>query len=532
MHDANPFKVRALNNAAFQIDRLGVQLSTLQPSELTGLPGIGKGIASDIVQLLNHASFDELDELLRITPAGVVSMLKIKGLGPKKLAVLWNQLGVESPGELLYACTENRLVALPGFGTKTQEKIKEAIEYNMANEGILLFADAELIVGEFISEFEKIAGFAPCMVSELRRKMELVPRMELLLEEQLENTIEILKKINSVDGINPDEETQSIELRYREQFDIFIYLSTTEEYQENLMLLTGPPEHLEELGLASAGNGITSEEELYSEMGYPYILPELRDLPLEQAAAVDADSLVKLSDIRGTIHNHSTWSDGANTLEEMAVAARNLGLEYLTICDHSKTAVYAGGLSIERLYEQWNEIDKLNLELAPFRIFKGIESDILNDGSLDYPDDILNQFELVVASVHSVLNMDEERATARLIKAIEHPATKMLGHPSGRLLLSRKPYPLNYPKIIDACKANNVIMELNANPRRLDIDWRYIPLCIEKGVKISINPDAHRIEGYQDMRYGIEVARKGGLTKDFLFNSASLDEMQQLIKNW
>ncbi|MCB0820237.1 MAG: DNA polymerase/3'-5' exonuclease PolX [Bacteroidetes bacterium] len=532
LHDANPFKVRSLNNAAFQIDRLGVQLSTLQPGELTALPGIGKGIASDIAQLLNHGSFNELDELLRITPAGVVSMLEIKGLGPKKLSQLWHSLGIESPGELLYACSENRLVSLPGFGTRTQEKIKEAIEYKMANQGILLYADAEFIVSEFIGEFEKIANYTPVVVSELRRKMEIIPSMELLADDSSDNLIEILKKIETVDGIDFKEEEDCIEFRFREQYEITIHLAQNEGFEERLMLLTGPAEHLEELGLASAGNGINTEEELYAEMGYPFILPELRDLPLEQAAAIDADSLVKLSDIKGTIHNHSTWSDGANTLEEMAVAARDLGLEYLIICDHSRTAVYAGGLSIGQLQEQWEEIDRLNSKLAPFHIFKGIESDILSDGSLDYPDDVLAKFDLVVASVHSVLNMDEERATARLIKAIEHPATKMLGHLSGRLLLSRKAYPLDYRKIIDACKANHVIMELNANPRRLDIDWRYIPMCMENGVKISVNPDAHRIEGYHDMRYGIEVARKGGLTTEFLFNSASRDEIQKLLKNW
>jgi len=532
LHEANPFKVKSLNNAAFQIDRLPVQLSTLSESELLALPGIGKSLAKNITQLFKTGSFDEMDELMRITPPGVMAMMEIKGLGPKKIAVLWNQLGVESPGELLYACNENRLVALPGFGTKTQEKIKESIEYNLANEGILLFADAENIANEFIELFRHIAGYSPVPVSELRRKMELVPRIELLAEEEGEQLLELLKQIETVDGILIHEDSSYVEFRYREQYDVCIHFAEAEEFEERLMLLTGPQEHLQELGLVSAGNGISTEQDFYSEMGFPYILPELRDLPLEEASKINAGELVELADIKGTIHNHSTWSDGANTLKEMALAAQKLGLEYLIICDHSKTASYAGGLSIERVQEQWAEIEKLNIELAPFRIFKGIESDILNDGSLDYPDDILEKFDLVVASVHSVLNMDSERATARLIKAIEHPATKMLGHPSGRLLLSRKPYPLDYEKIIDACKANRVIMELNANPYRLDLDWRYIPLCMEKGVKISINPDAHKTEGYHDMRYGIEIARKGGLTKDFLFNSASRDEMADLLKFW
>jgi DNA polymerase (family 10) len=380
--------------------------------------------------------------------------------------------------------------------------------------------------------YQTIAGYSPVMVSELRRKLEIVPRIELLAEEKPNQLLGILKQIDTVDEILASEESFYIEFRFLEQYHLTIHYAEPEEFEERLLLLTGPPEHLNELGLTSAGNGISTEQEFYNEMGFPFILPELRDLPLDQAAKIDELKLVKLSDIRGTIHNHTTWSDGANTLREMAVAAQKMGLEYLIICDHSKSAGYAGGLSIERVQDQWKEIEKLNIELAPFRIFKGIESDILNDGSLDYPDDILEKFDLVVASVHSVLNMDSERATARLIKAIEHPATKMLGHPSGRLLLSRKPYPLDYEKIIDACKANRVVMELNANPHRLDIDWRYIPMCIQKGVKISINPDAHHVEGYADMRYGIEIARKGGLTKEFLFNSASRTEMTDLLINW
>jgi DNA polymerase (family 10) len=532
LHDANPFKVKSLNNAAFQIDRLGVQLSTLSENEVLSLPGIGKGLAGDIKQLLKRGSFDEMDELLRITPPGVIAMMQIKGLGPKKIAVLWQQLALESPGELLYACNENRLVSLPGFGIKTQQKIKEAIEYKMANEGILLFADAENVAKNFIQLYQTIAGYSPVMVSELRRKLEIVPRIELLAEEKPNQLLGILKQIDTVDEILASEESFYIEFRFLEQYHLTIHYAEPEEFEERLLLLTGPPEHLNELGLTSAGNGISTEQEFYNEMGFPFILPELRDLPLDQAAKIDELKLVKLSDIRGTIHNHTTWSDGANTLREMAVAAQKMGLEYLIICDHSKSAGYAGGLSIERVQDQWKEIEKLNIELAPFRIFKGIESDILNDGSLDYPDDILEKFDLVVASVHSVLNMDSERATARLIKAIEHPATKMLGHPSGRLLLSRKPYPLDYEKIIDACKANRVVMELNANPHRLDIDWRYIPMCIQKSVKISINPDAHHVEGYADMRYGIEIARKGGLTKEFLFNSASRTEMTDLLINW
>ncbi len=213
----------------------------------------------------------------------------------------------------------------------------------------------------------------------------------------------------------------------------------------------------------------------------------------------------------------------------MAVYCKELGYEYLGICDHSQSAVYANGLKAERILAQQAEIDKLNIELAPFKILKGIESDILYDGSLDYPVEILKTFDLIVASIHSTLKMDLEKATSRLLKAIENPYTTILGHPTGRLLLSREGYPIDHKKIIDACAANNVIIELNANPYRLDIDWRWIPYCLEKGVKISINPDAHEQEGYHDMYYGVCVARKGMLTKEMCFNSMNLEEISKHI---
>ncbi len=241
-------------------------------------------------------------------------------------------------------------------------------------------------------------------------------------------------------------------------------------------------------------------------------------------------SLITFDDLKGTLHNHSTYSDGVHSLEQMAKYSKEeLGLEYLGICDHSKSAFYANGLTIDRLEQQWKEIDQLNETLAPFKIFKGIESDILSDGSLDYTDDILAKFDFVVASVHSNLKMDEDKATSRLIKAIENPYTTILGHPTGRLLLSRAGYPLDFKKIIDACAANHVVIEINANPLRLDLDWRWHRYALEKGVLLSINPDAHRMEGLHDMQYGVFVARKGGLSKDKCLNAFSREEVQKLF---
>jgi DNA polymerase (family 10) len=251
---------------------------------------------------------------------------------------------------------------------------------------------------------------------------------------------------------------------------------------------------------------------------------------LEKATTHTLPKLIELADLKGILHNHSTYSDGLNTLEEMAVYAKQLGYEYLGMCDHSKSASYAGGLKVEDIILQHNDIDKLNKQLFPFKIFKGIESDILGNGDLDYEEDVLKSFDFIVASIHSNLKMDEEKATQRLLKAIENPYTTILGHPTGRLLLGRPGYPIDHKKIIDACAANNVVIELNAHPYRLDIDWRWIPYCLEKGVMISINPDAHQLKGYHDMYYGTLAARKGLLTKDNCLNAMNLNTFENYLE--
>jgi DNA polymerase (family 10) len=287
--------------------------------------------------------------------------------------------------------------------------------------------------------------------------------------------------------------------------------------------------------LALAGSGpFNSEHEIYQKAGLAFVEPELREglNEIELAKENKLPQLITYSDLKGSLHNHSTWSDGVHTLEEMALFCKeNLQLEYLGMCDHSKSAFYANGLNEQRIYAQHQEIDALNAKLAPFRIFKGIESDILYDGSLDYSDDILKTFDFVVASVHSILRMDEEKATSRIITAIENPYTTILGHPTGRLLLSRKGYPIDYKKVIDACAANNVVIEINANPLRLDLDWRWHRYALEKGVLLSINPDAHRKEGFHDMHYGVLIGRKGGLTPKQCLNSYSLNEITALFES-
>jgi DNA polymerase (family 10) len=511
LHQENPFKVKSLGNAAFRLDKTGVPLKGKTLEELEAMEGIGKSIAHKIIELEQTGTLKELEQLLEKTPAGVVEMLKIKGIGPKKVAQLWKELEVESPGELLYACKENRLVELKGFGAKTQQSVMKAIEFNMANKGWFHYATLEPIAFELVEKLKKKAGTNLVSVTgEMRRKAIVVPGIQILIGS--DTPIELDK-----DDVPAGVKVELIQCPQK-------------MFAEKLFESTGSQEHLDQLDdwkKQVPSEGLKDEQDLYQRLNMQFLEPELREGrgEIELAKKGKIPTLLTEKDLKGILHNHSNWSDGMHTLEEMALYCKELGYEYLGMCDHSQSAFYANGLKPDRVLAQQQEIDKLNSRLTPFRIFKGIESDILYEGSLDYPAEILDTFDFVVASVHSVLKMDEQKATSRLIKAIENPYTTILGHPSGRLLLSREAYPLDYRKVIDACAANGVIMELNAHPYRLDIDWTWIPYCLEKGVKISINPDAHEKMGFHDMHFGVCAARKGMLFREMCFNAMGRDDI-------
>jgi DNA polymerase (family 10) len=529
LHDENPFKIKSLNNGAFQVDRAGVSLDGKTVEELATIPGIGKGIALKIAEFMERGSTEELDHFLLITPPGVVELLSVKGIGPKKVGQLWKELEIESPGELLYACYENRLIELKGFGVKTQDSIRQGLEFKISSSGKFHFAEAETVANELIRILTgNLPGLQIEPTGELRRKLEVIEELELLAVCKAD---ELVSTLNSIDNLRiRSVDGQSIIIEWAEKYTLTIRCCALPEYPNLLFTSTGPTAHLLEIGLNTSDSFI-SEEAIYQSVNLPFVIPELRDLTVKQAQMINPEKLVTWDHIRGVLHNHSTYSDGADTLETMAGHAKGLGFEYLGMCDHSRSAFYAGGLSIDKVLAQQAEIDQLNSRLGPFKVFKGIESDILNDGSLDYPDEILKTFDFIVASVHSVLRMDEEKANKRLIRAIENPFTRILGHPTGRLLLSRKGYPIDHKLIIDACAANRVVIELNAHPYRLDIDWRWIPYCLEKGVMISVNPDAHKKEGYNDMHYGINVARKGGLIPASMLNAMNLAQFSDWISS-
>ena len=529
LHDENPFKVKSVQNASFQIDRLGYALEGMSEVEILTIPGIGKGMAQKIHALLQTGSEDEFDALLQSTPVGLVEMLRIKGLGAKKVRTLWKELGIESPGELLYACNENRLVELSGFGAKTQENIRQAIEFSHQNQGKLHYASAQLLADQVIHKLQAVfTGISIEYTGALRRQCEVIEHIELLILHNFE------MRSCEEEGIFKIEQSEGNNWQYLESVSgqvIVLHLAAEIEYGSQLIVTTGPETFVSSIFNDREPLQEKSEKDLFETNKIPFIEPYLRDWPLEDALPLQSNERIQLGDFRGILHCHSTWSDGVHSLEEMADAVKAMGMVYFGICDHSKSAGYAGGLSIERVAQQHSEIDRLNRKYSDFKIYKGIESDILGDGSLDYPEEVLRSFDFIVASVHSVLRMDEKRATERLIKAVENPFTTILGHPSGRLLLSRPPYPINYDKLIDACAANGVSIELNAHPYRLDLDWRWIPQCMNKGVKISINPDAHRVEGLGDIRYGLLVAQKGGLTKEFLFNSMEKDAFELFLSS-
>jgi DNA polymerase (family 10) len=457
--------------------------------------------------------------------------LQIKGLGPKKVAVIWHELGIESVGELEYACNENRLVAYKGFGAKTQDSILQNIAFMKQMEGQCLFAAGSIFAQSLVDDLSKKMPNARFQTTgALRRQEDVLAVIELITDASVDVLVPFLQVYEGLDSLDVQGHMVSFQLPLLPP--VQIHLSAVADFFTTLFTTTATPQFLQACSaigpiLAQAD----SEQAIFVNLGKAYLEPALRctDVFLTNDAGNQPPVLIQSSDIKGIIHSHSKWSDGSNTLLDMASAAKAQGFEYLVISDHSKSAFYASGLQEDRIIAQHKEIDQINKQLAPFKIFKSIESDILNDGSLDYAPGILQSFDLIIASVHSNLKMQEEKAMQRLITAIENPYTNILGHMTGRLLLSRKGYPVDHQKIIDACAANNVVIELNAHPRRLDIDWRMIGKALDKGLLISINPDAHAIDGFDDCRYGVLVAQKAGVTKENNLSSYNLDAFERWV---
>lgn len=552
LQDANPFKIRAYQNAIRTLETVPADLTELLASgELEQLKGIGKGLSQQIRLWVSGESDPEYERLKAQTPPGLFEMLQIPGLGPKKVRAIHTQLGLTTLGELEYACHENRLVTMKGFGTKTQANILKGLELLKTRQGYFLYPFAAEKAQAVIHWLQQ----EPCLrqvsvAGSLRRHREVIKDIDLVgacVEGDQKVIMQHLLALPQCEAVIAQGLTKT-SLRLSSGINLDFRLVSEAEYPHLLLHMTGSKEHntalrgrAQEQGLKMNEYGLfqgeerlpcSSEAEIFARLGLNWIPPECRENTgeLESALYTDFSDLIQTQDLRGVFHAHTTWSDGAHSLSEMVAACQHQGYEYLGISEHSQTAVYARGLEPERVRAQWREIEQLNASLENFRVFKGIEVDILPDGSLDYAEDLLAGFDFVIASVHSRFNMSEADMTARILKAVYHPRVTMIGHLTGRLLLAREGYPVNIPEILKACAETGTVMELNAHPSRLDLDWRHAGLARELGVLLAISPDAHSCEGLEVVRYGVGVARKGGWRRQEVLNTRSLAEISAWLQ--
>lgn len=532
--DANPFKVKGYSNAAFTIEKLQSPIIEVPESDWKDL-GISKSFADKIHTLQTTGTLKELEELSQQIPDSVVKMLSVRGLGSKKIRSLWQDHGIDSKEKLREVCQNGELSKMKGFGAKTAEKILKALEFEDEQRGKVHIGTLDTFVESFISVLNE--EFPEAVISaagEYIRKTPILQSLQILISNL--GFMPLKKFLAQNSGFELDIKNSSPVLLRAKLTELEVpvefHLVKEEELAEKQFHLNAAPEHIKHLLENNADfSAPFSEEKLYTSIKLKIIPPIAREAVAEFQDGFDFEKVVQQSDLKGTLHNHCTYSDGKHTLKEMADYCKELGYQYLGISDHSVTSFYANGLNEERILLQHKEIEQLNAGYSGFKIFKGIESDILNDGSLDYREEVLKSFDFIVSSVHSNLEMDKETATKRVITAVENPYTTILGHWTGRLLLRRNGYPLDYKKVIDACAANKVVIEINSNPWRLDIDWTLISYCLEKEVMLSINPDAHEQQGYHHMKYGVYMAQKAGVPKEFILNTYSLEEIDSYFKN-
>jgi DNA polymerase (family 10) len=557
----NPFKVRAYHNAARALENLDEELDLIVKEErLKDIEGIGTSIAEKISSLILTGHLSYYEELKKSIPAGLLELLKIPGLGGKKIKVLYEELGIKSVEELIHACQKGEVAQLAHFGEKTQSNILNSIA-KLKKSGVrFLWWQAMEIAQPILTELSKVEGVQRVEIAgSIRRKLETIGDLDFLVASSTPGPImNWFTQHPWVEKIIAKGATKSsVQLFQGIQADLRII--PEEQFAFALLYFTGSRDHsikirhrANELGYTLSEYSLDSlepdkpppfpkhpkkpitEEDIFKTLGLSYIPPELREEKgeIEAAEKGKLPILVEEQDIRGVFHCHTTDSDGHNNLDEMIAAAQALGWEYFGISDHSKSSFQANGMSEDHLLEQVKRIHKINQSgKYSLHVFAGLECDILKNGKMDFSDDILKELDYVVASIHSVFNLDEKTMTARLIKAIENPYTTIIGHVTGRLLLRRDPYPVNLPKVIDACIANNKVMELNAQPTRLDLDWRFWHKAAEKGLKCAINPDAHSAKDLLYYRAGVNIARKGWLEKKHILNTFPLKKVQAYLKN-
>ncbi len=548
----NPFKSRAYQNAARAIETTtGDVVELIRDNEIHKVPGIGKAIADKLKTFVATGTLPYQEELKASIPEGLFEILQIQGLGPKKVKVMWEKLNITTIGELEYACTENRLRDLPNFGRKSQDNILLAIGRRKKYNERFFYHQALIEAGNllnYIKNHHKIIRAE--LAGSLRRKKETVKDIDIVASADDADPVQIMDYfVNYPEKervIGQGKTKSGIMLNSGIQCDLRIV--SDEQFPFALHHFTGSKEHntamrqraksrkltMNEYGLFKDKNetsqNCTSEQDIFDVLGLAYIAPELRENYGEIGAAADNNlpDLVEAQDLIGLFHVHTTYSDGANTIKDMALRCQKMGFKYLGICDHSKSAFYANGLNEDRIKAQQDEIDALNEEFSNFTILKGIESDILPNGKLDYDDSVLQSFDFVIGSVHGSFKMSEAEMTTRICTALENPYLTMLGHPTGRLLLGREAYPVNMHRVLETAAKYDKIIEINANPHRLDLDWRWGKLANELRVKTAINPDAHSLSGLEDYRVGVGIARKGWFPADGVVNCLDVSEFKKL----
>lgn len=550
LHGANVFEVRAFQNGARALETDPRDLKALiDTGELEKIKGVGKGSISRIVRELYQTGESEEHAKLRAPfPDSLFQLFDIPGLGPRKIKTLYEKLEIKSMAELELACRENRIAGLEGFGEKTQANFLKQIEHLKKTQGHYLLDDALMECEKIVAYLKKSPSAKEVTVAgSVRRSKEIVRDLDILVSTDEPARIhEAFTQYTEADDVSSHGDTKSsIILRAGMQCDLRTV--TEEEYPYALLYFTGSKEHNVELRTIAKKKGLKvneygifkgekkiacrSEKEIYEALGFSYVPPEARENSgeIELASEQAFPKLVEGKDIKGVFHVHSTYSDGKASLEDMIREAERLEYEYVGISDHSQSAKYAGGLDAEKIKKQFKEIDSLQKKFK-IRIFKGIESDIKNDGSLDYDEKTLRDFDFVIGSVHSGYQMKEKEMTERLRRVMENKYLTFLGHMTGRLLLGRKGYPLDMKFLFEKSVEYGVTIELNAQPRRLDPDWRMCHSARKKGVKFSIHPDAHSVQGLSNVKLGVGIARKAWLEKKHVMNTLPLAKMEQFLK--
>ena len=548
----NSFKIRAYKTGSDIIENFSGDIEQIaKDDKLDEIKGIGKALASKIQEIINTGKLSYYENLKSEFPDSIFELFDISNLGPKKIKNLYDNLKIDSIEKLEASCRSGEISQISGFGEKSVAKILEAIAFRKNNAKFFRTGDIAPIAENILNFLKKLPQVSQAKIAgSYRRGKEIVHDIDFIVatKSPIEVIDQFTKMVEVDEIISKGKTKSSIRLNNGLQCDLRAVKSS--EFPYALSYFTGSKAHnirmrslansneytLNEYALIQKNKNeqipIQSETELYEKLGLTYIPPALREGQGEIEASQNSTlpNLVKIDNLKGTFHNHTTASDGKNSLEEMANAAKDLGLQYLGISDHSKSSVQANGLSADRLLNQIDEVKKYNNNIEDnFKIFSGVECDILKNGNLDYDDSILSQLDYSVASVHSSFSLTEKEMTKRVIKAIENPFVTMIGHLTGRLLLLRKPYDINVSKIIDACAENNTIIEINANPRRLDMDWRWWKHAKDKGVKCSINPDAHKIEHFQFLHFGIKIAQKGWLESSDVVNCLPLGKIEKLL---